>query len=507
MVGHGCDRRRNRIGRVGGGLVLALAAMLHGSEAHAQKFSFGVKLKDFPCGDYVDLQAVVWSGHDTRMSIADLAAYCAPVLWFSPDEPLLNGQVGKAIAIPEPFPFESPAAGPVVYFRVRSILMRSEAKDTAFTLDPNDRGQGVVDLQYVAGIDLDFFFYYSSEAGLGVHKHDVESAQFQLVVPKRAECDEHLLVVSRVVGKAHGIQWYDNTLGVDEYTRFPIHIMSEEGKHASCTDKNADGYFTPGYDVNRRVNDAWGIRDVISSGSLFTGGFQSWMAKVRRPEHRVFPPLPEDSRLRERYTRDGAYAPDNAIYELRPFPSAERADHELEHFISDKGDPNWPEVEKGRGAKQFGKWVDRESFVKSLSVGFYADGNYGVSFSFPFFVVKNLEDPMGGGFVTQRMVFTEGGRDFTWMANYSASASRWIDPYFAAGAEWDKEDDPSGGLTTETSFVFETGIKFRAGLAHTPFQFMTKVADFWGLRFGVKGNGAFEIDKLRYVIEVGAGTW
>jgi hypothetical protein len=36
---------------------------------------------------------------------------------------------------------------------------------------------------------------------------------------------------------------------------------------------------------------------------------------------------------------------------------------------------------------------------------------------------------------------------------------------------------------------------------------MTKVADFWGLRFGVKGNGFFDIDTLRYVIELGAGTW
>ena len=325
----------------------------------------------------------------------------------------------------------------------------------------------------------------------------------------RDECDEVFLVVSRVVGKAHGIKWYDNTLSVDEYTRFPMHVMSEEGKHASCTDKNADGYFTPGYDVNRRVNDAWGIRDVISTGSLFTGGYQSWMAKVRRPEHRVFPPLPGDSPLRKRYTRDGVYAPDNAIYELRPFPTAAHAEHDLVHFIADKGDTNWPEVTKTSSVKLFQKWADRESFVKSLSVGFYADGNYGISFSFPFFIVRNLEDPMGGGYITQRMAFTDNhGRDFTWMANYSASASRWIDPYFAAGVEWDKEDDPSGsGHTTERDVVIETGLKFRAGLAHTPFKFMTKVADFWGLRFGVKDNGFFEIDRLRYVIEVGAGTW
>jgi hypothetical protein len=178
------------------------------------------------------------------------------------------------------------------------------------------------------------------------------------------------------------------------------------------------------------------------------------------------------------------------------------------HFIADKGDPNWPSVERTSNIEQFREWADRETFVKSLSAAFYADGDYGVSFSFPFFIVKNLEDPMGGGFITHRMAFTDDNlRDFTWMANYSASASRWIDPYFAGGVEWDVEDSPTGGTTTNSDVVLETGLKFRSSLAHTPFRFMTKVADFWGLRFGVKGNGFFDIDTLRYVIELGAGTW
>ena len=69
--------------------------------------------------------------------------------------------------------------------------------------------------------------------------------------------------------------------------------LVEEGKHAIGTDKNGDGYFTPTYDVNVRVNDAWGVRDVMRTGQLFSGGFQSWFAKVRFEQHRVFPPLPE----------------------------------------------------------------------------------------------------------------------------------------------------------------------------------------------------------------------
>jgi len=36
-----------------------------------------------------------------------LAAYCAPILWFSPDEPLLEDATGKGIRVPDPFPFEA----------------------------------------------------------------------------------------------------------------------------------------------------------------------------------------------------------------------------------------------------------------------------------------------------------------------------------------------------------------------------------------------------------------
>ncbi len=68
------------------------------------------------------------------------------------------------------------------------------------------------------------------------------------------ECDNcpYTLSVSKVIAKAHGVLWFDNSLVIDKYTRFPITLLAEEGKHASCTDKNGDGYYTPGYDVNRQ---------------------------------------------------------------------------------------------------------------------------------------------------------------------------------------------------------------------------------------------------------------
>lgn len=507
-----CQAERRR-GAVPFALLLTVITLFNAGIALAQKFDFTIDAEQFPCGKYDDMQAIIWYGSDARMSLAQLAAYCAPVLWFSPDEPLLRGGQGKEIMIPEPFPFEDSTNAPVVYYRVRNILERSDAKATAYEPDASARENAIIDLKNVAGIDLDFFFYYPSEAGLGGHQHDVEFAEFQLVVWRRDNCAtaKYHLVVTKVIGKAHGLQWYDNTLGVDEFTRFPMHLLVEEGKHATCTDKNADGYYTPNYDVNRRVNDAWAVRDVIRGGTLYTGGYESWMAKVRRPEHRVFPPLPGDSPLRKQFVKRGEYAPNHAVYVLRPFPSAEKASLDLKHFIADKGDPNWPAVAKNTGAKQFSRWVGSEPFVKSLAVAFYADGDVGISGVFPFFIVKNLEDPMAGGFITHRVIFKDKNlRDASWMLHYTPSASRWIDSYFSAGVEWDKENAPEGSekkLTTTTEFVLETGIKFRVNLIHSPLKFLTAVTDFWGVRFGVKNNGFFEIDKLRYVVEFGAGTW
>jgi hypothetical protein len=225
----------------------------------------------------------------------------------------------------------------------------------------------------------------------------------------------------------------------------------------------------------------------------------------------VFPPLPKDSPLRKQFVKNGEYAPNHAIYVLRPFPSAEKAPHDLVHFIADKGDANWPAVAKNTGRKQFSRWVGSEPFVKSLAIAFYTDGDLGISGVFPFFIVKNFEEPMSGGFITHRVILKDDGlRDASWMLHYTPSASRWIDTYFSAGAEWDKEQAPEGSekkLTTTTEFVLETGIKFRVNLTHSPFKFITAVTDFWGARFGVKNNGFFDINKLRYVIEFGAGTW
>jgi hypothetical protein len=457
-----------------------------------------------------DIEGFVWAGEDPMMTIEKMAALCAPILWFSPDEPLLGKTAGKDIRIPMAFPFQDQPDAPVVYYRVRRIMIREEADWSDISVDRSDPGKTVIDISMINAIDLDFFFYYPTEEGFGGHEHDVESVEMKVLFGRKGVVVEGLyaMAVWKVVAKAHGVLWYDNTLEVDEYTHFPITILVEEGKHASCTDKNMDGYYTPGYDVNRRINDAWGVRDIIRSGGLRTGGFESWMAKVRDEQSLVMPPIPEDSPHREQFIEDGFFAPDFAVYELRPFPNAEKAEKKLKPFIEDKGYQEWPEFETFGDIRHFSKWFVDERFMKSLAIAYRYDGDNGIVFNFPFFIVKNFEERMSGGWIVHRLYFKDKKlRDIGYNVLYTTSASRWVDGYFAIGFEYDLYDTPDGE-ESQWLFVTEPGIKFRANLSHSPLKFITKLGtDFWGLRIGVKYTGAWSFTDIGYVVEIGAGVW
>ena len=308
---------------------------------------------------------------------------------------------------------------------------------------------------------------------------------------------------------------YYNTLITDRFTKFPMHLLVEEGKHGLCTDKNGDGYYTPSYDVNRHVNDAWGIRDIIRSGALYSSEYQAWMAKVRRPEHRVFPPLPEDSHLRQSYIHNGQYAAANAIYELRAFPASDNAESDalLQQKIEEKEQLNWPLVKKNDNLEVFSDWLSEELLLKTLSSSTRNDGGeWGFSYVFPLFIVKNFEDPLTGGYVVHRIYSKYGWRDLGWMLMYTPSASRWMDKYFSLGIEWDVQDieSPQDGAKTtkrKRNFVFETGLKFRLNITKSSSKFRNFFASYWGLRFGIKNTGFTNIDRPAYIFEFGPGIW
>ena len=479
--------------------------------------------RDRECCDLSDVPGIVWAGSDPIMTIQELASYCAPIIWFSPDEPLLGRKRGKDIRLTEPMFFEEPTDAPVLHYRVDGVASRVDAGGSALSNLDSGKADIVIDLSKVNGIDLRYCFYYPSEVGLGSHQHDLEVVDMKIIVftwddwqdKPCADC-QYGIAVLKVIGRAHGLEWYDNHLEIDEWAKFPIGILVEEGKHANCPDKNLDGLYTPGFDVNQRVNDAWGIRDIMRGGRVFTGGFQSWMNKNRKDEDRVFPPLPEDSWVIDNHRdENGEYAAENAIYELRPLPPYELAaeDHTLQKYIKSKGDYEWPEENPDTEFGKLGGWLKEESFAKSLSIAYRYDGNHGFSFAFPFFVIKHMEDPMSGGWIVHRMYFKDKDiRDFGWMLMYAPSASRWVDGYMAAGVEWDVQDVPDdfGGTREETQnlFVLESGMKLRVNMKYSPVKFLSKITPFWGFRVGLKYSGnAWNFRNLGLIVEVGAGTF
>lgn len=470
--------------------------------------------------DYSAVPGVIWWGTERRMSLERLAAYAAPVYWFSPDEPSLGGRDGPDIRIPEIIPGEPFVDKPVVYYQFDEILERTDGDGPAYIPGPGGQGTGDVDLHNVAAITLGIFAYLAEEVGLGAHPHDLEATSFKVVVVRdtvenlreySAPCGttNYVVAITRSTAKAHGLQWFWNIVETDEFTMFPMHLLVEEGKHGIATDKNGDGYFTPGYDVNVRVNDAWGVRDNMATGLMATGKFESWMAKVRRPEHRVIPPLPDDSPLKAAFERKLGDV-ENAVYELRPLPPADIAgdDEGLHHIIAGHAIPDWPEIHEISSVNEWWAFVGEGTALKSLSINFRADGDLGFSFVFPFFIVKHLMDPMSGGYIVHRMYLKDDHlRDFGWMLLYTPSASRWIDSYLAAGAELDATADSTGAVTSDWDFVLETGLKFRVNMAHTPLKFLTVLTDYWGFRAGIKNRGFWSISNLTYVFEVGAGSF
>ena len=496
--------------------VLLLGAV--GSQAVAQR-----RRARATC-DFSTVPGVVWWGQETRLTVSRIAAYLGPILWFSPDEPLLHRASGADIRMPEALPFEPAAERPVVYYQLDRVVTRVGATAAPFARDSAHPGNTIVDLEQAQVLTMSFFTHYPEEVGLGAHEHDVEPAEFRIVIlphdspylrpyiPGTCAQRHYILAVTRTTAKAHAFVWFWSILQTDEYSEFPITLLVEEGKHALATDKNGDGVFTPGYDVNRRINDAWGTRDIIRTGMLFSGGYESWMAKVRRPEHRVFPPLPDDSPLRANLARRAGDAP-HAVYELRPFPSARLAagDAQLHHLMEMQGAvEGWPTITSPQDLKEVLDIVGEGEALRSLSIAFRADGDNGFSFVFPFFIVKHLEDPMTGGFIVQRMYLKdERLRDFGWMALYTRSASRWLDPYLAAGVEWDTEVDTAGTRTKRADFVFETGLKFRAnlGMARGPAHVLSLLTDYWGVRLGIANRGFWDVNRIRYVFEIGAGSF
>lgn len=234
----------------------------------------------------------VWCGYDQELPFSLLAGTrAAPVLWFSPDEPLIRHENRKR-KVPQPIrcgsqdPLSVPPGGEpaVVYYQVSQVLLGGPPSGHAAARD-SLRAQKLP-LAAVRKLTLKYFFYYEEDLGFGAHVHDLEGVEMQVEVEAhKSIAGLRRIRLLSVKGNAHGSDWQANILHLPDDTILPLTILVEEGKHASCPDRNGDGLYTPGYDVNIRTHDAWGVRDIFGSrfaGSLYhTEQFKPRLCKPR----------------------------------------------------------------------------------------------------------------------------------------------------------------------------------------------------------------------------------
>jgi hypothetical protein len=287
-----------------------------------------------------------------RNDLYDLALHTAPILWFSDGEPLLwQPSEPKAIErdfasvpkTPQALPCDPLGpAQPVVYFR----LDRVQTQRTLSEAERRGIAAGRLPLEAMRRLRLNYYFYYPRDEGTNPHIHDVESISVELDV-ERGRDGQVRIEPSRVTGWGHGSELLANILQIKPSfrnvrgapdVRLPVTILVEEGKHASCPDRGGDGQYTPGVDVNVRVRDAWGVRDVFGSGVLGSR-YSAFMTKSRlKPtqpalladgdtgpvpvdRYRIGPPLAVDDPVRVRYEQErllnGGVGYPAATYELR----------------------------------------------------------------------------------------------------------------------------------------------------------------------------------------------
>jgi hypothetical protein len=497
------------------------------------------------------LPGLIWCGTagQNKISVQTFAEYAAPILWFSPNEPLPLDKV------PQPLPGHE-ATGAVVYYRISDLLLRSGI------LKSEVDSSKEIQLDQIKALTIKYYFYYSIDSGFHEHTHDLESVRLDINFTARNEKGKevedptrgthYVANITSVSGAAHGVTWYANQLDFGERegdTSLPITLLIEEGKHATSPDRNADGFYSPGYDVNKRYTDAWGVRDLIGSGELGSAKYEGSMTKPRRPEHMV-KVRPSDDGMRrcllQPYTGEhkNALAASSREYTLTPAQKFEteaelqtrldeqrKSAREKQARLGKKDENNnndenedkitgWVKREKfGQPPKKkdgdpwllralrWGTGIERnEEFLDAIPIAYRAEGRqHGFTILPPIFRYK----PFFGGYVLPKLNFmfsstregaSAGSRipdrpiRFSLEGLYTPSAARTFDWYATSGAEWAR---PGPGRGYEGRLVNEGGLRFRFNWNNL----------LLGGRVGLRVTGFAEARAPRFIFEFGTGAF
>jgi hypothetical protein len=462
---------------------------------------------------------VIWRGAEP-IGLGELARLAGPILWYSSDEPLfLNA--GAIYPLPDPHPCDPAGGQGIVYYQVKAIVLAGSEHVTLPEQDDPDF------MRKVESFVITYYFYYREDLGMDGHIHDIELCKMQILTEQRTGCYEARIKL--VVGLGHGVTWYDNILDVTPDSRFPINLFVEEGKHASCPDRNADGIYTPGYDVNRRVNDAWGVRDVLSTGHLIGSGYQASMTKPRYVTMRMMPPESPE-RCPSLPSRSSSSQESIGAYELRPantIPLCEAVAWEKEKAPEGEsdslralredrarlaqmmknnkfGDQFEPEQTSARLGELKTSPIESPSmWVPSFSLRH--DGLGAVGFTALF---RGIDGGLVWAIPKVNLTRENLGLDLL----FTPSVSRWADWYITVGSDRVKaRTEEIDGEEVETrpvkwDFATEAGYRFR-------FRVPQKIKpvllyyDFGGVRLGMRSNGFDDLSRFRLVAEIGAGVF
>lgn len=454
-----------------------------------------------------DDPGVIWRGERPDLTLPQLAALFAPVLWFSPDEPLIRDE--EQISFPHVHPCDVETDSAVVYYQVGKLMLESSEK---VTNPPEEDPQF---FEKVRSFTLRYYFYYRKDYGFGSHDHDVELVEFEVFLDK-TDNGCYQVRLEQVTAFAHGVDWYNNTMIVDENVRYPITFFVEEGKHASCPDKNADGIYTPGYDVNKRVNDAWGVRDILATGNIISSSYQASMTKPRDPYFKVLPPEVNLPCVHPWFNSTRTDTGEVRRYQLRranlisgcediPVDRERLLGMMKKHRFGSEYEPRQSRIEilhKLTDPLPQTKWI-----VSSISLRHDRAFGFGLTFRGKDF---------GYGYLVPKMNFAIRDdwkfKDISFEGMLTRSASRFFDWYATAGAafETDRFVDDNGNIKLAEDrnwhFVSELGVKFRFRVSGKA-RIATLGYDFAGVRFGLRQTGFNYHSATRIIIEIGPGVW
>ncbi len=266
------------------------------------------------------------------------------------------------------------------------------------------------------------------------------------------------------------------------------------------------GFYSPGYDVNRYVNDAWGVRDVIGSGFLGTSAYQGWMTKPRSEATRMFPPSPPPGMGCPRGAAESSLRdPDKRLgtYELRRASGISMADCQ-------KPPPEAKDLAETMEAHSFGREKPTAQYKRDIDAQL-ADPLAATRRLVPS-VALRYDRGLGGAFTLRgfdlRLVYlvpkfnfmTHG--DMSFEALVTNAAARFYSPYLTMGVA----RESIAGDDHTWRFASEVGIKFRYRLSGW-MRILSLGYHFAGFRAGLRYSGFDSVDNFRFVLEFGAGTW